>query len=261
MRIIFNPKIQYTPSFSAKKKEIRKADDIQRKARTAVPFFSPNYAKKYFPNIVSTDIGNKVSTDKTEELNIMRRARTGFKQDCSLPTVVQKVINDTRRGKIANCGESALITMSILLANGYTDTHRCAVILSNEIFDKETGDLCFLDNYDLDHACVISTMAKDGEKKPYIVLDSWHGFADSLSSARARYFQLTNEEELEEYKNATIAAFEDKTKKKYNPEKYEIKQNINFEIIDSSTTEDDKSIKSIFKKQYKQLIFDEKPKD
>ena len=261
MRITFNPTIKYTPSFSAKSKEIRKADDIQRKARTVLPFFSPRYAKIYYPTTTSSRLGKKISSDKAEELDSMRKERYEFSREISLPEEIQKVINDTNRGRIANCGESALITMSTLLANGYTNTHRCAVILSNEIFNKETGDLCFLESYDLDHACVVSTMAKNGEKKPYIVLDSWHGFADSLSSARARYIQLTNEEELEEYKSATIAAFEEKSKKRFDSEKYEVKQNINFEIIDSSTEEDDKSIKNIFKKQYKQLIFEERSKD
>lgn len=259
MQITFNPAIKYTPAFSAKNKEIRKADDIQRKARTAFPFFSPRYAKVYYPTTTSSLRGKKISGDKAKELDIMRKERNEL--ITSLPEEIRKVISDTHREKIANCGESALITMSMLLANGYNDTHRCAVILSNEILDKETGDLCFLENYDLDHACVVSTMAKDGEKKPYIVLDSWHGFADSLSSARARYLQLTNEDELVEYRNATVSAFEDKMKKSFNSEKYDVKQNINFEIIDSSTEEDDKSIKNIFKKKYKQLIFDERSKD
>lgn len=259
MQITFNPTIKYMPSFSAKSKEIRKADDIQRKTRTVFPFFSPHYAKVYYPATTSSRRGNKISYNTTKKLDSMREERYEF--EISLPEEIKKVINDTVREKIANCGEAALITMSTLLANGYTDTHRCAVILSNEIFDKETGNLCFIENYDLDHACVISTMAKDGENKPYVVLDSWHGFADSLSSARARYLQLTNEKELEEHKRATISAFEEKRRNNFDPEKYDVKQNINFEIIDSSTEEDDKSIKKIFKKQYNQLIFDEKPKD
>lgn len=259
MQITFNPTVKYTPAFSAKSKEIRKADDIQRKTRTEFPFFSPHYAKVYFPTTVSNRIGKKISYDKTKKLDCMRKERYEF--ETSLPEEVRKVIKDTVREKIANCGEAALITMSTLLANGYTDTHRCAVILSNEVVDKKTGDLYFLENYDLDHACVVSTMAKAGEKKPYIVLDSWHGFADSLSSSRARYLQLTKKEELDEYKDATIAAFEEKKKKKFDFEKYEVRQKINFEILDSTTEQDDKSIKNIFKKQYKQLIFDESQKD
>ena len=136
MRITFNPTIKYTPSFSAKSKEIRKADDIQRKARTVLPFFNPRYAKIYYPTTTSSRLGKKISSDKAEELDSMRKERYEFNREISLPEEIQKVINDTNRERIANCGESALITMSTLLANGYTNTHRCAVILSNEILQE-----------------------------------------------------------------------------------------------------------------------------
>ena len=254
MRIGSDFTIKNIPSFGAKSYKIRKADDIQRKARSAFPFFSPSYAKLYYPCCKETKKGNIINANKTDELEVMRKDREYDK----LPATIKQVIEDTDRQRLANCGEASLIIMSALLANGFPDSHRCSVILHTGIYDKQTGEQCFEIKFDLDHACVISTMEKDSKSnKPYIVLDSWHGFADSMTGAKGRYIQYTNKEELDEAENVTIEEFELESGKPFNPEKYEYKSNIDFEIIDSPTKEDNKSIKKLCRSRYNQLIFDE----
>jgi len=252
MQVVFN--CTKIPSFGARNYKIRKADDIQRKTRSAVPFFSPSYAKMYYPCCSETKKGNMINANKSDELEFMRQEREYDR----LPATIKKVIDDTNRQRLANCGEASLITMSALLANGFPDSHRCSVLLHTGIFDKKTGEQCFEIKFDLDHACVISTMEKDiNQEKSYIVLDSWHGFADSMTGAKARYVQHADKEDIKEAEKITIKEFELESGKTFDPEKYEYKYNIDFEIIDSPTKEDNKSIRKMCRSRYNQLIFDE----
>ena len=164
--------------------------------------------------------------------------------------------------------EASTLTMASLIANGYTNTHKCSLKLDTVIFDKATGEEKFRLRDNLDHAFVISTMDKDSsKKKDFIVVDSWYGFADSLSGAKVRYFQLSDKQKIFKAKQKAINQFKQKYKSKYEASgktfdlnNFDIRQNINYEIKESSSGQECEKLKDFYEKNYPDLILNSKSK-
>ncbi len=98
--------------------------------------------------------------------------------------------------------------MSALLANGFPNTHLCEVVLNASIVDQRTNREVFSKDFELDHACVVTTMDKNPQiAKPYIVVDSWDGFAYSTSGAVSRYRKLVSKEDLRDYNFSTLESY------------------------------------------------------
>lgn len=259
MRISFNPITNiHTQSFGTKKPEIRKADDIQRKTRDAIPFFSPSYAKIYFSS--SNPEADDLRSSQAEKLHELRCKRYQDETpNTPLSKIAKKTIQDTKQIGLANCGEASIITMSALIANGFPNTHRCAVVLNTSIVDKRTNTEVFSKDYDLDHACVVTTMDKNPRiDKPYVVVDSWCGFADSTSGAVSRYRDLISKEDLRDYNFTTLESYkrENHLPKKMNMSGYKIRNNIDFAIIDSPNKSEGKKIQQYIRTECPDLVFE-----
>ena len=253
----------YIQSFGTKKPEIRKADDIQRKTREVLPFFSPSYAQNYYSSCKKEGEATDLRLIQAEKLYKLRCDRYKDQTpNTSFLSVVQKTFQDTKQKGLANCGEAAIITMSTLIANGFPNTHRCAVILNTSLIDKKTNKEVFSKDFDLDHACTVTTMDKNPSiDKPYIVVDSWNGFADSTSGAVSRYIRLLSKSDLRNYTLSTIESYKKASKIKRrlncNPNDFIIRHNIDFAIIDSPGKVDEKNIRRLIKTQYPDLIFEQ----
>ncbi|MBR6163420.1 hypothetical protein IKQ26_05995 [bacterium] len=261
MKISFTPTINiYQQSFGTKKPEIRKADDIQRKTREVFPFFSPSYAENYYTTCKTNYDARHLTSNQAKKLYDLRCER--YKdQTLRTPftTVLQKTINDVRKKGLANCGEAAIITMSTLIANGFPNTHRCAVVLNTSLIDKKTKKEVFSREFDVDHACTITTMDTNPRMdKPYIVVDSWNGFADSTSGAVTRYIRQLNKTDMKKYTQKAINEYKEqcnaKKKRFINPKDLEIKHNIDFAVIDSPDKKEEKKIQKLIRTKYPALI-------
>ena len=77
-----------------------------------------------------------------------------------------------------------------------------------EYIDKKTNKVVFSKTYDIDHTFVLSAMGKENPKEDdYIVLDSWMGFADSISGAKDRYARFIDENKNKSDFNDSFSLF------------------------------------------------------
>ena len=105
-------------SFKARRKEIRKADDIVRKVNCEFPAFSTTYAdrfwlilnNKYKPSAKKKALtfNNKINTIRNNYLSVKEENRD-----------LTKPFKDIKQYKAGNCAEKCLLTMGALSANGY----------------------------------------------------------------------------------------------------------------------------------------------
>ena len=181
--------------FSARKPEIRKADDIQRRARAEFPMLSSSYANDFY---VSVGKGNRI-TQKKQSLfshlcDCVEKTRNGssakiIPHETYVPYV--RRLNAVKKNKTGNCMEAAMATATALLANGYKNTSIGNLLYEAKFLDKKTGETVYSGTISLDHSFVMTDMNKCGERN--IIVDSWLGFADSKEGAIARYKQIKDE--------------------------------------------------------------------
>lgn len=200
-------KITFNPSFSSRKPNIRKADDIQRKIKKTFPGFSPSYMRNfYILNGINTNSerekrANELSRKYLYLLLTNREKQSISTASCS-PEVnenlffIKKVVNAVKKKKIANCHELSLVTLAALAANGYTDVKRVFLKLNAVCVNKKTKKIEFSQVYDLDHVVTLTALNKKNPKdSDLIVVDPWMGFADSISGAQERYTSLIDFDE------------------------------------------------------------------
>ena len=195
------------PTFSAKKEEIRKADDIVRNARNVFPATSPTYMDAFFLTPKSKDISVAIEADKridkqdkkiTAIRKYVKKTNQAPKNDIDriLDLEIFKRLRAIKILKVTNCFESSAIAMAALVANGIYDVERANVELSQKYINKKTGKVEFDENISLDHSVVLTKMNSD--KKDYIVVDAWLGFADSESNSSAKYKQCLIDDSIRE---------------------------------------------------------------
>ena len=98
--------------------------------------------------------------------------------------------------------------MATLAANGINDAKRISLEQKSEYVDKKTNKVVFSKNYDLDHTVVVSAMGKENPKeKDLIILDSWMGFADSISGAKDKYARFIDENKNKSDFNDSFSLF------------------------------------------------------
>ena len=214
MKICLN--INYTsPQFTARNKQIRKADDIQRTARNNFPMFSPSYLQEFYClNGEGQNTPKQVRTIQIAQrivykINASREDDRAYKRNTSRfePPYV-KTLDRLKRNKIGNCHEASISTIATLAANGINDSKRVNLEQQIEYIDPKTKKVVFSKNYDIDHTLILSAMGKENPKeKDLVVLDSWMGFADSISGAKARYARFLDVNKNREDFNNSFSLF------------------------------------------------------
>ena len=216
MKITFTQ--PYTnPSFTAKKKEIKKANDIQRKAKQLFPMFSPAYLNEFY---ILNGRGMDPKQVRTRQIaqRIVYKINAGRDYDDydsrysfianRKETPFIRTLSRIKKEKIGNCHEASITAVAALAANGYTNTKRASLKLQGEFVDKKTNKVVYSKTYDVDHTFAITTMNKDNPtKNDYIIVDPWFGFADSISSAKQRYAQIVNPEKHKSDLNDSFSLF------------------------------------------------------
>ena len=197
-------------NFHSRNKNIRKADDIQRKARSEFSILNPSYIDEFYSsarlingapvNIKARKIFKKIDKKLTALRKITKEPdKYGVEQ-----TPLQKktpyglLLNSINFLKVGNCEECAATVLAALAANGFYNSQKVYLGLEIQYTDKKTGKTKYREIESLDHAFVVTTLDKENPKeKDKIVIDSWLGFADSTSGANARYKQMYKKEKLD----------------------------------------------------------------
>lgn len=204
-------------SFKARRKEIRKADDIVRKVNQEFPAFSPTYVKRNWfllKNIKDGYSDRRVVKHSNTIEEIRAEARKNKNQDKFLLSLFENIKNK----KVGNCAEKCHITMGALSANGYTDcVNRISVGIEWKITDNRTGEKVYSEIFDLDHKVILTTMTNENPKNlnDLIIIDPWLNKAMSISEAEREYSSQVKKKKITETKNEAIANFVEKNKKDF----------------------------------------------
>ena len=203
------------PTFTSKNKNIRKADDIQRIARENFPIFSPSYLQEFYclngkgPNTPKQVRTIQIAQRIVYKINAGRIVDDESSKSLyfSEPLYIRP-LDRIKRTKLGNCYEASVATLAALTANDINDAKRVSLEQKTEYVNKKTNKVVFSKNYDLDHTVVVSAMGKENPKeKDLIVLDSWMGFADSISGAKDRYSRFIDENKNKSDFNDSFSLF------------------------------------------------------
>ena len=246
-------------TFQAKKKDIRKADDIVRRVNQEFPAFSPTRVK-YFWHPINE---KKLQLLEKPLLNIMRiRERIG--REINEDKFLLGIFDEIETNKTANCGEKSWLTLGALAANGYDKSVKSAIGLKWEAYDMRNNETLIKGKIDLDHSAILTTMSKKKVKKPQdlIVLDPWFNKAMSYSEASAEYFKLLNDNRMLKIHKEIINKLKEKNPNgEIDLSNYNIRFNIVF--IDSSckyklqSKDDMEKFGKVIAEKYPELILKE----
>ena len=184
-------------SFKARKTEIRKADDIQRKTKAEFPMLSSTYVDSFYKTTgkygrITQDRINLYLHLKKKIFNLRDNTRESFSVDKYIPYV--KKLGKVKEEHVGNCMESASAAVAALIANGYTNTSRCSLVLNADFINKKSGEVEYSGTTSLDHSFALTDMNTGKGKN--IVVDPWLGFTDSKEGAIARYKQMKTDRDI-----------------------------------------------------------------
>ncbi len=242
-------KITFNPSFKAKNRNIRYADNIQRQAKRVFPFVSPSYCDAFYLTSKKHDIESKTKYEKVvqksdNKLSAIRElakenAFEGYSFD---EKNLNAPIFNTLRGiqilKAANCHECAGITIAALTANGIYDVEKVNINANIQYINKETGKIEYKATEPIDHTTVIAKIGNED-----VIVDSWLGFSDSASGAKGKFKQMLWDSDIKEKARLHRSLFRlevfEKTGNLIDPDKdYKQRVSISFEPSEDSTKED-----------------------
>ena len=187
------------PSFTSRKKEVKKANDIQRRADNSFPMFSPSYLKTFYnvpqkwtkdskydkPMNFAQRLVYRINAERTVE----RESGSSIFSVTEPPFI--RTLDRIKSTKIGNCHEASVLTLAALAANGINDAKRYELDLRIDFVNKKTKETLFSHKTDFDHVFTMTAFDKENPtKNDYIVLDSWFGFSDTLSGAKEKYHQM-----------------------------------------------------------------------
>ncbi len=197
-------------SFGSRKKEIKEADKIERKAKETFPMISQSRADDYYL-CTKHNSKNRFKAQKYTD-RIWRKIQTMrdtaqypdfYKPE--IPEIDREVLyainlNEMKRLKAGNCKEHAMAAVAALCANGYYNTERVELYYTIDFKNKETGEIEHGSRYPMDHSFALTDMKKGNDKgeKRNIVVDPWLGFADYKSGAIARFKQIYTQRDMKE---------------------------------------------------------------
>lgn len=196
--------ISFNPSFTSRNKNIRKADDILRKAREAFPATSATYIDSFYKTAQSTDSNkskkaNMVAYKYDKFVGFVRKQvhlhsyEGATEEEKKMNAPIFQTLTFVEIAKAANCHEYASIATAGLTANGIYDNERVHLALDIQYKNKETGEIEYHRTLPIDHTAIKTRIGKDD-----IIVDAWLGMADSLSGASAKYKQLLLNKDIDE---------------------------------------------------------------
>ncbi len=198
----------YSSSFGARNKKVREADKIQRTAKHTFPALSPSYMRKFYSifkknedgtilneNNRKYEIKRKSIDQNISEIRAAQRYNSMFNNfgisDGSLQANnIMIALTGVEKYKTANCEECAKSIVGLLASQGYNDAQAKSIKANIKFVDKATNKVEREFCVPCDHCAVETSLSKTNDKedsKDKVIIDSWLGFADSVSGAKARY--------------------------------------------------------------------------
>ncbi len=256
-------------NFYSRNKNIRKADDIQRKARMTFPVFSPSYIDEFYSStrlvddIPVNEKARKIFKKIDRKLTLLRKVTKEPDQYGIEQTSLQRktpyalLLSSMNLLKVGNCEECAATVLSTLAANGFYNAQKVYLGLEIQYLDKKTGEIKYNKCTPLDHSFVVTTLDKENPKeKDKIVIDSWLGFADSIAGANERFKKMLSKDQLDNIYSFHRSMFRlnmyEDTGELINFNDYELRSKLVFYPADNYTEEDMKDLGF-----YSKLIYDE----
>ena len=258
-------------NFYSRNKNVRKADDIQRRARNVFPVLSPSYIDEFYSstrlinnlpiNLQARMIFKKIDRKLTALRKVTKEpGKYGIEEPSFLrETPNATLLNNIQLLRVGNCEECAATVLAALAANGYYNSQKVYLGLEVQYIDKKTGEISYNEVEPLDHSFVITTLDKENPKeKDKIVIDSWLGFADSISGANARYKKMYKQEDLDNILSYHRSIFRlnmaIKTGKTIDFNDYELHSNIVFYPASSLTENELKQLGTYSRIMYNDLV-------
>ncbi len=229
MKILFNNSNLY---FSARKKEIRKADDIQRKANNRFNFISGSRIYDFYNDsaVIEHKIKAKELASKIINVTLATRyaAEAMEASKRGIDILYADDLDLSEYTGFGNCMEYAKAAMAALCANGYYNSERVNLRYEIKSINKKTGETEFKSEDTLDHSFVLTDL--NCRKERDIVIDPWLNYADYKTEAKAEFKTLFKDKiKLIKEKHKKLFMIEKMMKnEEYRPEDYEIKENFVF---------------------------------
>ena len=259
-------------SFKSKNKNVRKADDIQRRARHVFPVLSSSYIDEFYSSTKIKRNNNQISIKANQLLKkvdsrISAIRKLAKKKDASnskyswiddnIPYT--KILDGVKLLKAGNCEECAKVVLAALSANGYYNSQRVSLAVDISYINKKTGECEYNCVEPIDHSFVITSLDNDNPKKnDYVVIDSWLGFADSISGAKARFKQVFDNKALQNLLSFHRSMFRlnkfEQSGTRINFDDYQQREKFVFYSSDNYTPEDFKDLGLYSRIMYENLL-------
>ncbi len=211
-------------SFGTRREDIRKAQDIERRAKLVFPMMSWTMVNEKYLSLNSKSNSCRRPKQLLGKLSKkITRARENaefyeqiLKENPNIKYVEAKALKELeviKDLKVGNCHENAVAALAVLAANQYYDCSQVSLGCKVTIRNRDTKSVEDKYYYELDHTFVVADINGDGKKD--VVIDPWLDFADSKSGSMAR-FKAFYTKKLEEKKDRALSSFlSDAGKDKY----------------------------------------------
>ena len=210
-------------NFQARNKNIKQADDIQRRVRMCFPMMSPTYMdifynchKRNLPDDPKSERAEEIVDKIDKQISLLRNMFSSDKAK-SYNISSDSELDVIKKIKIGNCGERAATAVAGLAANGIYDVETASLHMDLRYTNKKTGKCEYSVQEPVDHMLVIANPEPENkDEKNKVVIDSWMGFADSMSGAMQRYKAIYNEKQLKDKLKFHRSMFRINYAEKYN---------------------------------------------
>lgn len=259
-----NMNISFNPSFTSRNKNIKKADDIQRRVRLTFPATSPTFIDTFYKttnsldeerqeqaNFVAYRYDKKISAVREQVRRHSYEGTTLEEKNMNAP--IFQILRCVGIAKAANCQEYAAIATAGLAANGIFDNQRVNLKLEVKYINKENGRIEYQGYIQIDHTAIKTWIGKDS-----VIVDAWLGFADSLSGAREKYKKIFIDENIEQEIKKHSSLFKLEKSRRgdvVDPDKdYELKTSIIYAPVEFPIKKDMEKIGYYSRRFYPELI-------
>lgn len=269
---LYYPNLNRNISFKSRNKNIRKADDIQRRARQVFPVLSSSYIDEFYLSGNQKEAGTEKDLVFRKLLKKVDTKILAIREVAKNRNKYRSIANNKNNGalyvstlqslkllKAGNCQECAMAVLAALAANGFYNSKRVSLALELSYVDKKTGECVYKNTYPIDHSFVVTSLDKNmQDERDLIVIDSWLGFTDSVSGAKNRFKSFfTNDRynSILSYNKSMFKLFmRGLSRDSFNFDDYELRKNFKFFDSDHYNADDFKNLGLYSQEIYRDLI-------
>lgn len=230
--------------FRARNKEIRRADDIQRRANNNFNFISSSRIQDYYETTKNYENKIKAKGIYDKLTGVILAARYAAEAlnitGNGIGVLYADDLDLSEHTGLGNCMEYAKAAMAALCANGYYNSERVNLRYETKFINKETNEVEYKSEDTLDHSFVITDLNCRKEKD--IVVDPWLNFADYKEGALTKFKDIFEDKTkyLEKYHCKLFMIEKLQNGEEYNPEDYKMETEFVFAPREAHATKHEK---------------------